>query len=164
MSTLKVGTIQDHANSNTAISIDSSGHVSHPVRPYFSYRQNSGQSVASGTQTTFLHDTLISQRGSDYATGTGKFTAPITGLYNFNADVQVSSKTQWQFFFQHSASGGSSIRSYVGFNGQSGEETTIASQSLMVQMTAGETMHIRVTHFLGSNQTLYGHFQGYFIG
>lgn len=164
MSTLKVGTIQDPTNSNTSISIDSSGHVSHPVRPYFSYRQNSGQSVTSGTQTTFLHDTLISQRGSDYATGTGKFTAPITGLYNFNADVQVSSKTQWQFFFQHSASGGSSIRSYVGFNGQSGEETTIASQSLMVQMTAGETMHIRVTHFLGSNQTLYGHFQGYFIG
>ena len=27
MSTLKVGTIQDHANSNTAISIDSSGRV-----------------------------------------------------------------------------------------------------------------------------------------
>ena len=30
MSTLKVGTIQDHANSNTAISIDSSGNHYYP--------------------------------------------------------------------------------------------------------------------------------------
>ena len=29
MSTLKVGTIQDHANSNTAMTIDSSGRVLH---------------------------------------------------------------------------------------------------------------------------------------
>ena len=33
MSTLKVGTIQDHANSNTAMSIDSSGRVTTPARP-----------------------------------------------------------------------------------------------------------------------------------
>ena len=37
MSTLKVGTIQDHANSNTAISIDSAGRVTQPNRPYFCY-------------------------------------------------------------------------------------------------------------------------------
>ena len=36
MSTLKVGTIQDHANSNTAISIDSSGRVTQPAKPAWS--------------------------------------------------------------------------------------------------------------------------------
>ena len=35
MSTLKVGTIQDHTNSITAISIDSSGRVTTPVIPRF---------------------------------------------------------------------------------------------------------------------------------
>ena len=35
MSTLKVGTIQDHTNSNTAISIDSSGQVTFPKPPIF---------------------------------------------------------------------------------------------------------------------------------
>ena len=35
MSTLKVGTIQDHANSNTAITIDSSGRVTMPQSPNF---------------------------------------------------------------------------------------------------------------------------------
>ena len=163
MSNLLVQNIK-HTNDTTALTIDSTGHVSHPVRPYFSYRQNSGQSVATGTQTTFLHDLLVSQRGNDYDTSTGFFTAPITGLYNFNADVQVSTATQWQFFMQHSQADGTSVRSYVGFNGASGDKTTTASQSLIAHMTAGERMLVRVTHFLGSNQNLYGHFQGYFIG
>ena len=35
MSTLKVSTIQDVANSNTAISIDSSGRVTTPAKPAF---------------------------------------------------------------------------------------------------------------------------------
>ena len=35
MSTLKVGTIQDHANSNTAINIDSSGRVKMPNQVLF---------------------------------------------------------------------------------------------------------------------------------
>tara|TARA_R100001440_G_scaffold5496_1_gene11698 strand:+ start:507 stop:1001 length:495 start_codon:yes stop_codon:yes gene_type:complete len=153
-----------HSGGTSALTIDSSGHVSHPVRPYFSVRQNDGQSLASGTQTTMLHATSISQRGNDYDSSTGFFTAPVTGLYNFNADVQISSATQWQFFLQHSNSGGSGIRGYVGFNGASGEKTTIASQSLTIQMTAGELMMVRVTHFLGSNQNIFGHFQGYFIG
>ena len=37
MSTLKVGTIQDHANSNTAISIDNTGRVTQPKNLTFSY-------------------------------------------------------------------------------------------------------------------------------
>lgn len=163
-STLKVSTIQDPTNSNSAISIDTSGHVSHPVRPYFSVRQNSGQSVASGTQTTMLHTTSISERGSDYDSSTGKFTAPITGLYHFSADAQISSNTQWQFFFQHDNSSGGAIRSYVGFNGQSGTYITIASQSLTIQMTATDTINVRITHFLGSSQNVFGHFHGFFIG
>ena len=36
MSTLKVGTIQDHANSITAMTIDSAGRVSQPAKPAFS--------------------------------------------------------------------------------------------------------------------------------
>ena len=153
-----------HSGGTSAMTIDSSGHVSHPVRPYFSVRQNDGQSVATGTQTTMLHPTSISERGSDYNSSTGKFTAPITGLYHFTADVQISTRTQWQFFFQHDNSGGSAIRSYVGFNAQSGTYMTIGSQSLTVQMTASDTIYIRVTHFLGSSQNVYGHFHGFFIG
>ena len=36
MSTLKVGTIQDHTNSNTAMTIDSSGRVTQTTKPFIS--------------------------------------------------------------------------------------------------------------------------------
>ena len=163
-SILKVNTIQDATNSNTAISVDSSGHVSHPVRPYFSVKQDDGQSVASSTQTTILFTGTYRQRGSDYDSSSGAFTAPITGLYHFSADVQIASRTQWQFFFVHSNSGGSAISTYYNFNGNSGTYVTRASGSHLVQMTASDTMVCRVTHFLGSNQNVFGNFHGYFIG
>ena len=35
MSTLKVGTIQDHANSITAMTIDNAGRILTPARPMF---------------------------------------------------------------------------------------------------------------------------------
>ena len=45
MSTLKVGTIQDHTNSITALTIDSTGRVSRPVTPYIYMRGNNAAEV-----------------------------------------------------------------------------------------------------------------------
>jgi hypothetical protein len=47
MSTLKVGTIQDHANSNTAISIDSSGRVTLPQRVAFMGQKTNGSGYST---------------------------------------------------------------------------------------------------------------------
>ena len=62
MSTLKVGTIQDHANSNTAISIDSAGVVSEPNRPCFSYTK-SGTSVNDASMTQNFFETRHTHGG-----------------------------------------------------------------------------------------------------
>ena len=81
MSTLKVGTIQDHANSNTAISIDSSGRVALPNRPY-AFVDFGGNAYASKTGgATLVFDNAIHNDGSHYNTGTGIFTCPVAGLY-----------------------------------------------------------------------------------
>lgn len=48
MSTLKVGTIQDHANSNTAISIDSGGRVTLNQQPMFQLGGVTGTIAAAG--------------------------------------------------------------------------------------------------------------------
>ena len=63
MSTLKVGTIQDHANSNTAISIDSTGVVSEPrlnhtTKVYVTIN-NSNATIPDGNDTAWsVDDTL----------------------------------------------------------------------------------------------------------
>ena len=55
MSTLKVGTIQDHTNSNTAINIDSSCRVFTPQRPMFkiSGRTNTSYTPPINNSTAF---------------------------------------------------------------------------------------------------------------
>ena len=78
MSTLKVGTIQDHANSNTAISIDSSGRVTFPQRVAFQGKKGDVQTLSANSSTN------ITFNGTDLAhaawNGT-TFTAPVAGLY-----------------------------------------------------------------------------------
>ena len=163
MSNLLVQNIK-HTNNTTAQTIDSSGHVFQPTKPYFSYRLDTAQSVPSNTQTNLVYNLLISQRGGLYSTTTGFFTAPVNGLYHFSADVQINTETQWQWFLQHTAANGSGIRTYVAHNQSSGGKTTHASASYVVYMNATEYVHVRATHFYGSNRDFYGHFTGYLVG
>ena len=56
MSTLKVGTIQDHTNSNNALLIDSSGRVTEPAKPYLFAGNAGGQNVTpTGFTLSLIH-------------------------------------------------------------------------------------------------------------
>ena len=81
MSTLKVGTIQDHANSITAMTIDNAGRVLQPAKPAFSttgtsYTQATGFSIVIPTNALINIGTVMNMSN-------GKFTAPIAGNYIF---------------------------------------------------------------------------------
>ena len=85
MSTLKVGTIQDPSNSNTAISIDSAGRILTPARPYFRVGMTTSQTGISNGNVIF--DTVKDNIGGHYSTSNGRFTAPIAGVYQFGHSV-----------------------------------------------------------------------------
>ena len=84
MSTLKVGTIQDHANSNTAISIDSSGRLDYPAQPRFL------AVLSSNTTVPQSHDIDWSTTAASWTEkfdvggcfSNGLFTAPAAGVYH----------------------------------------------------------------------------------
>ena len=90
MSTLKVGTIQDHANSITAMTIDSSGRVLTPARPTLFADCNNGSSAAYDTIGNFSavpYRRVVSGSGISLNTSTYVFTIPITGFYQINATI-----------------------------------------------------------------------------
>ena len=82
MSTLKVGTIQDHTNSITAMTIDGTGRILTPARPAFRARIGA-QTGGSGFSGDLVFETEDFDIGGNYNVSNGRFTAPIAGIYHF---------------------------------------------------------------------------------
>ena len=106
MSTLKVGTIQDHANSNNALLIDSSGRVTAPANPKFGVRL--GTTTGNNDYTTPAnipnYDVPLDTEDFDIggcmsiAGSVATFTSPITGYYQFNLTVTFQSAGNRLFY------------------------------------------------------------------
>ena len=97
-SILKVNTIQDATNSNTAISVDSSGRVSLPSVPAFRVGLTSSQSVTTadanidivwndGTSSDSVN--CFTQGGFSWSSGI--VTVPISGVYQFDMTLRIDS-------------------------------------------------------------------------
>ncbi len=103
MSTLKVGTIQDHTNSNNALLIDSSGRVTAPANPKFSASLGTSIGVADYTATSGIGTDAftVPLDTEDFDIGNclgiagtvATFTSPITGYYQFNLSCLFQNAT-----------------------------------------------------------------------
>jgi len=83
MSILKVGTIQDQSNSNTAISIDSSGRVTKPQLPFFHAEAFTASGITSQTGVLSFNS-VVTNQGSHWNTSNNRFQVPVDGVYQFN--------------------------------------------------------------------------------
>ena len=175
MSTLKVGTIQDPTNSNTAMTIDSGGRVLQPARPAFSVRNARstsfrGDNLFGGSDTTVIFDI-----GSDFATsGTndGGFVAPVAGVYSFSVMCFTSNSAQNNasggYYLQFSKNGSQVGHKIYGY-AQSQDYNRMDNTQLL-QLAAGDVIKVDVP---GSGLYVWGgssdparaaHFQGHLVG
>ena len=100
MSTLKVGTIQDHANSITAMSIDSAGRVTEPAKPFLMCNCTGHGSTVTPSGYTGLvpFQNILSSRGISLNTSTYLWTVPVTGLYNISAAVRLNADYSYLYW------------------------------------------------------------------
>ena len=67
-----------HTDNTERLRIDSAGRVTMPYQPAFSAHNGGANSSGAIVFATTLHN-----NGSHYSTSTGRFTAPVTGMYYF---------------------------------------------------------------------------------
>ena len=69
--------------------IDANGHITMPLQPAFNVNKSAVQTnMAINSETTITFDTERFDKNADFASNT--FTAPVTGRYQLNANVNMS--------------------------------------------------------------------------
>jgi len=96
MSTLKVGTIQDHANGNNALVINSSGVVTTPARPAFRVVRSADQAIADNTSTLIQFNTKSGNSelfdiGGYFNTSSFRYVPQVAGYYSLTMAVLLKS-------------------------------------------------------------------------
>ena len=97
-SILKVSEIQDPTNSNTALTIDSSGRILQPAKPAFLAYPASNWNTSVGqynvtSDTNLIYASIHYNYGGHYDTSTGRFVAPVTGLYHFWTNMAMNTNS-----------------------------------------------------------------------
>tara|TARA_B100000085_G_scaffold36182_1_gene29760 strand:+ start:816 stop:1343 length:528 start_codon:yes stop_codon:yes gene_type:complete len=175
MSTLKVGTIQDHANSNTAINIDSSGRVLTPQRPAFSVHLNSTSfsSLDYTGLTDCPFDTIDFNIGNCVAisSNVATFTAPVTGIYHIHFTLSVSSAESSghinsYLFVDNTANSTSTDFDYRHIEDPQGGTYNMAHSNALMQLNANQTVNPKLSINVDTsiNVRRASRFWGYLIG
>ena len=139
------------------------GAVSFPNRPSFC-TETKPSSVSDGAiivWTSTLFDT-----SNSYSTSTGKFTAPITGIYQFQFHVMFSSFNPAQIRLFKTPSGGSAdTLSEVKSQGFSGSQH-ILNDCRCVQLGVNDTVHVYKDSgtIFSNTDKAFASFSGFLIG
>ena len=175
MSTLKVGTIQDHTNSNNALVIDSSGRVTQPVKPAWSVEGITGTlsngsvlnfaNSSNGTDTfSFVQGGVVWSGASDY-----KITVPVTGIYMVNVGINCRSTSSSNATTVQLVKNGTNIVS-SGAGKEDGESNHFDYLSINFIFSLSANDYLQVKNTGGSdlqfpnNSNTGGYFNGYLIG
>jgi len=174
MSTLKVGTIQDHANSNTAISIDSGGRVALSQNLVETWALNSSftasssdNTVGNTTNSTWRKVTSVpfADRGGDMTVNNsnGQFTFPHVGIFRVMSQLNVigddATDNNVQNEIQYSTDSGSNFSSIGvqvrGGNYRASGGYTLTNEAIF-NVTNASTFQLRINLGSATGQTCTG--------
>jgi len=158
---LNVGTIKEATGTTTAMTINSSGLILTPARPAFHVVRSSSMS-ASGDVT---YNAAKFNVGSHMDISTGLFTAPISGIYMFTFQCIYESANGFaDVFAKLNGTVDSGVWSLRPQNPQQTTFSSLPSASILLQLTANDTLGMNSTSALYSDGNQWVRFSGCLIG
>ena len=146
--------IDDNAT-DTAITIDSAGAVTMQNQPAFNVYMDPAQDNIK-SEEPFEFDTERFDRGGDFNTNTFQFTAPISGVYQFNVVLTFNDIDSNRLYLRSRLkTSNKEYTIYVGDNVFTGGDVnylTIASFSILCDMDANDTAKVYVYQSGGAVQ------------
>ena len=145
--------------------IDVGGRVLAPFQPAF-YIHHVGDNGLNQQNTTVILNTPLINRGSAYSTSTGRYTCPVSGLYQFffgtiKSDNGVAPDGRVSRFRIRRNGSNISTELRLSENGGYGESTSMVC---MAECAANDFIDVFITDIGGWYGGTYGHFGGFLIG
>ena len=160
--------------SNTErVRIDSNGHVTQPYLPSFMAYGNASYTTISsgGNLQPYVFPNTAHNTGTHYNTTSGKFTAPVTGVYQLNwnlfckSDTNQTSAATLEFYVVKNGSNVSRLHNKKGY-GNMGDDQQVVNLSVIEQLSANDEISINAYAYTVQWRIYGGHttFSGALIG
>ena len=151
-------------NGSTQLTIDSSGRLLTPNRPYFYVRRggSNGDGVSAGTLT--WNTVLVNDGGHFVTSGTGayeRFVAPVNGIYVFHCmPGYKQTNVDWNMYWHVN---GSAYQEAGRLIGTPPNSHSTSSSSIALKLNANDYVHVNIgyTHHRNASTE---YFTGYLLG